>query len=33
PQAKDKGKEKMDESEIPLKRKDQIALDEKMARR
>ncbi|GJX69379.1 hypothetical protein Tco_0305106 [Tanacetum coccineum] len=29
---KDKGKAKMDEPEVPLKKKDQIALDEEMAR-
>ncbi|GJX78599.1 hypothetical protein Tco_0326748 [Tanacetum coccineum] len=29
---KDKGKTKMDEPEVPLKKKDQIALDEEMAR-
>ncbi|GKC03190.1 hypothetical protein Tco_0994800, partial [Tanacetum coccineum] len=29
---KDKGKDKMDEDEVPLKKKDQIALDEEMAR-
>ncbi|GJU82759.1 hypothetical protein Tco_1285124 [Tanacetum coccineum] len=33
PQDKDKGKAKMDEPEIPLKRKDQIALNEEVARR
>ncbi|GKB24201.1 hypothetical protein Tco_0863602 [Tanacetum coccineum] len=32
PQAKDKGKEIMIEPEIPLKKKDQVALDEEMAR-
>ncbi|GKA56133.1 hypothetical protein Tco_0755205 [Tanacetum coccineum] len=32
PQAKDKGKEIMVEPEVPLKKKDQLALDEEMAR-
>ncbi|GJS74628.1 hypothetical protein Tco_0707469 [Tanacetum coccineum] len=32
PQAKDKGKEKMVEPEKPLKKKDQIAIDEEVAR-
>ncbi|GJU15564.1 hypothetical protein Tco_1143530, partial [Tanacetum coccineum] len=32
PQVKDNGKEKMVEPEVPLKKKDQIALDEEMAR-
>ncbi|GJZ26768.1 hypothetical protein Tco_0571021 [Tanacetum coccineum] len=31
-QVKDKGKEKMVEPEVPLKNKDQVALDEEMAR-
>ncbi|GKD23385.1 hypothetical protein Tco_1225088 [Tanacetum coccineum] len=31
PQVKDKGKEKMVEPEVPLKKKDQVALDEEMA--
>ncbi|GJU20713.1 hypothetical protein Tco_1154055 [Tanacetum coccineum] len=32
PQVKDKGKGKMVEPEVPLKKKDQVALDEEMAR-
>ncbi|GKB94693.1 hypothetical protein Tco_0980830 [Tanacetum coccineum] len=32
PQVKDNGKEKMVEPEVPLKKKDQVALDEEMAR-